>query len=86
MTYDETTKRTIWDKARVIPDYDAGEWRRDRDGKAIKWVEFGNRQSDYGWEIHHVRAATLGGTDTLSNLTPLHWETNARLGGQLGGN
>ena len=86
MAYDESTKITIWNKARIIPDYDVGVWRHDKDGKVIKWVDYGNRQSDYGWEIHHVRATALGGPDTLSNLIPLHWETNARLGGQLGGN
>ena len=83
MSFDDFTKRTVWNKGRIIPKYNSDEWRLDRDGKVIRWRDHGNRQSKYGWEIHHVRAAARGGSDALSNLIPLHWETNARLGGGM---
>ncbi len=80
MTFNDFTKQSVWNQGRIVPSCNPADWRHDRDGKAIKWGDYGDRRSKYGWEIHHLRAKSRGGSDDLANPIPLHWETNARLG------
>ena len=81
----EQRKLAVWIKGHVIPGYDPTVWRRDDFGHAIRFSDYGNRSSTYGWEIDHIVAIALGGSDGLSNLRPLHCTNNATLGGLLGG-
>ena len=76
---------TVWLKGHIIEGYDPNVWRRDDYGNAIRRTDYGNRQSDWGWEIDHILAVTLGGADHISNLRPLHYRANAALGGVLSG-
>lgn len=81
-------RRTIWNKGHVTglgfafhPDF----WRRDDHGNLIKFDEYGNRDSPYGWEYDHFPTPkAFGGADHIGNLRPLHCRTNASLGGLLG--
>ncbi len=52
---DEMTKQIVWRKGTPIPGYDADIWRRDVCGHAMKYSEHGNTNSEYGWEIDHIR-------------------------------
>lgn len=70
---DDETVPIVWEKGRVIAGYDAGMWRRDAYGSAMKRTEYGNRDSKYGWETDHINP---NGGDGLSNLQPLQWENN----------
>lgn len=81
--YTQYERLTVWNKALPILTKDPSEYRRDRDGREIRFSQWGNRQSEFGWEIHHVRPSAFGGSDRLYNLIPLHWRTNAKLGGQM---
>jgi len=45
----------------------------DECGAWIGSEEYGNRQSQYGWEIDHINP---DGDDQLSNLQPLQWQNN----------
>jgi hypothetical protein len=87
---DEIKKLAVWAKGRIVPPslqhtYDPTVWRYDDLGNPIKYDEYGNRSSPYGWEYdHHPVAAALGGTDDISNLRPLHCIANASHGGVLG--
>ncbi|MCB9047275.1 MAG: HNH endonuclease [Chitinophagales bacterium] len=44
--------------------------------------EFGNRGSEYGWEIDHIIPVAAGGTDNIHNLQALHWKVNEEKGDQ----
>ena len=78
-------KRAAWEKASPVIGYDPTDFRRDAFSWWIRWSDYGNRDSDYGWEIDHTTPSVLGGGDALSNLRALHWRNNASLGGLLSG-
>ena len=75
-----TTVGAVWTKGRPISGYDSNVWRYDITGKPIKYSEYGNTNSEHGWEIDHMKPVARGGTDDLSNLQPLQWEVNRRKG------
>lgn len=75
----------IWKKAHPDPQYDPAVFRKDDFGWWIKYDDYGKHSSDYGWEIDHIRPKSLGGSDHLSNLRPLHHRVNSSLGGGISG-
>lgn len=66
----------IWNKAKIQESVNSNIWRKDSCGAWIKRNEYGNTESDFGWEIDHVIPVSKGGSDDLSNLQPLHWKNN----------
>jgi hypothetical protein len=50
----EEDKLAIWDKGRVIENFDASVWRWDKCGAVMKYSEHGNTNSPHGWEIDHI--------------------------------
>ncbi len=52
---------------------DKHRWRKDECGAWIGRQDYGNRDSEYGWEVDHL---SPGGTDQVSNLMPLQWQNN----------
>ena len=79
-SFPQTTVNAVWRKGRLINDYDPNVWRYDRCGNPIKFDDYGNTNSKYGWEIDHVVPVAKGGSDKLSNLQPLQWNNNRRKG------
>jgi 5-methylcytosine-specific restriction endonuclease McrA len=78
--YDEKTLGAIWRKADLVEMMHPDIWRYDACGSLMKFSEFRNTASEYGWEVDHIKPVAAGGTDDLANLQPLHWETNRRKG------
>ena len=68
----------VWEKAIAVPGYNPTIIRKDICGAWIKWNDYGNRESQCGWEIDHIKPVSLGGSSLMSNLRPLHWQNNAR--------
>jgi len=73
LRFSEQTIETVWRKGRTAPGHSPDLYRQDICGATIKRSEYGNRNSDYGWEIDHINP---NGSDDLSNLRPLQWENN----------
>lgn len=71
----------VWVKARFVDNTnEAKGYRKDDCGAWIHRDAYGNRNSQYGWEIDHIKPKALGGSDHISNLRPLQWQNNAAKG------
>jgi 5-methylcytosine-specific restriction endonuclease McrA len=73
-------KSAVWRKAKAVGTNDPNVFRQDECGAWIKWLDYGNRESQYGWEIDHIIPKARGGGDSISNLRPLQWQNNASKG------
>lgn len=70
----------VWKKGKIVAGYNEGIIRKDCCGAWIIHDQYGNRDSDYGWEIDHVYPKSKGGGDDLINLRPMQWENNMSKG------
>jgi len=74
----------IWDKGTKVSGNEGSKWRKDQCGAWIYRTSYG-KQSDYGWEVDHIKPKSKAGTEDISNLRPLHWENNrSKADGRLG--
>ena len=64
----------VWSKGIIIAGQNPAHWRKDQCGAWIGLQFYGNRDSEYGWEIDHIDP---DGGDNISNLRPLQWTNNA---------
>jgi hypothetical protein len=78
MTLLEDLKRACW--ARTSPvagQMNAWDFRKDPFGNVVRYTDFGNRHSPFGWEIDYIVPRSLGGSSAPENLQVLHWKANA---------
>lgn len=68
----------VWKKGRIILGTDPNLKRNDICGTVILKSAYGNIKSSMGWEIDHIKPVSKGGSDDLSNLQPLYWDTNRK--------
>ena len=74
MSYTDADIEAVWEKGRIVQEENPKFWRLDECGAWIGRRFYGNRQSQYGWEIDHINP---NGGDHLANLRPLQWDNNA---------
>ena len=79
MTLLEDLKRAAW--ARTSPvsgQLNSWEFRKDCLGNLVRYADYGNRHSPFGWELDNIIPAKLGGISTdPDNLQALHWKATA---------
>lgn len=63
-----------WEACSRIPGCDKAVWRQDAAGRVIRWPDFGDRFSRYGWEMQPGKSAGVLGR-ALKRHTPqaIHW-------------
>ena len=80
-SFDELTINAVWNKARYVStEHENRGLRKDLCGAWILRSAYGDRDNNYGWEIDHIVPTSKGGSDSLVNLQPLHWQNNAAKG------
>lgn len=63
-----------WDRCARIPGCDKSVWRQDAEGRVIRWSDFGDRFSRYGWEVMALPATgVLGRALARRRLVAVHW-------------
>jgi len=45
---------------------------KDREGRLMLKTAYGDENSEYGWNIHHIQRRRYGGTDAKENLEIIH--------------
>ncbi len=78
MTMLEDLKRAAWAKTSPVPGQPhAWDFRKDCLGNLVRYADFANRHSPFGWELDYIVARALGGSSSPENLQVLHWRATA---------
>jgi len=71
--FDKETIEAVWRKG--TPEGHYAGFRKDACNASMHLSKYG-MTDQWGWEIDHIKPVSMGGTDDLENLQPLHWENN----------
>ncbi|MBS2100548.1 HNH endonuclease signature motif containing protein [Carboxylicivirga linearis] len=80
MSWTQEQIDAVWEKGTIVPPNKPSEWRKDMAGAWIHYSQFGNTDSQYGWEIDHMKPEALKGSNHIDNLQPLQWQNNRTKG------
>ena len=69
-SFHKDTIQEVWKKRGKPHPWGSG-WGYDAYGNSIKYEDYGNSKSQWGWDIDHSKPLANGGTDHLNNLQPL---------------
>ena len=81
MAVSKTKLLEVWNKASKVRGKDPNKYRKDACGNEIYFHSHG-KKSAMGWEVDHKRSRKNGGSNSVSNLQPLHWGANRKKGGR----
>lgn len=78
MTLLEDLKRAAWSRTSPVGNHaHAWEFRKDRLGNMVRWSDYGNRKSPFGWELDTIEPRIAGVAPDTDNLQALHWRATA---------
>ena len=78
MTLLEDLKRAAWSRTSPVGGHtNAWEFRKDRLGNMVRWADYGNRKSPFGWELDFIEPKSMNGSTDPDNLQALHWRATA---------
>jgi len=78
MTVLEDLKRACWAKTSPVSgQINSWEFRKDCLGNLLRYADFGNRHSPFGWELEFIVPTRMGGSTSPENLQALHWKATA---------
>lgn len=67
----EDLKRAAWGRTSPVSSANAWDMRKDCLGNLVRYTDFGNRHSPFGWELDYMGAASP------ENLQALNWKAVA---------
>lgn len=70
----------VWRRGIPVEGCDPAKIRKDCCGAFLLRSAYGNRYSDFGWEVDHILPQSRGGDDNLRNLRPMQWRNNLSKG------
>ncbi len=74
----EVLKRNAWSHTTPVGGHaNAWEFRKDKLGNLVRYADYGNRKSPFGWELDYIVPRALGGSSDPENLQALHWRATA---------
>lgn len=74
----EDLKRAAWARTSPVGEHaNAWEFRKDPLGNLVRYADYGNRKSPFGWELDHIVPRLPEGTADTENLQALHWRATA---------
>ena len=82
--FSETQKDHCWEKAPKRSTLNKNEYRFGAAGALIKYDDYGDEDSKFGWNIDHRKPISAGGSDEDSNIRAMHWENNLAKGDDYG--
>jgi hypothetical protein len=77
-TFLEDLKRAAWSRTSPVGGHsNAWEFRKDRLGNMVRWADYGNRKSPFGWELDYIEPRSVAVSPDPDNLQALHWRATA---------
>ena len=74
----EDLKRSAWARTTPVGGHaNAWEFRKDSLGNLVRYADYGNRKSPFGWELDYIIPHRRGGLTAAENLQALHWRATA---------
>jgi hypothetical protein len=73
-THSKNKKKLLFQKLRTVNGYDFNLWRMDNANKLVCYPSYGDQNSEYGWNIHHINENHLD--NRISNLLAVHHDTH----------
>ena len=67
----EDLKRAAWARTSPVSSANAWDIRKDCLGNLVRYTDFGNRHSPFGWELDYI------GSHDADNLQAINWKAVA---------